>query len=623
MSFMAAKMKTNFIVRLPFMSAMLFTALFSFAQEGTIQDTTKIDEVVITGTKTRVSRNNVPLTVSVVTGKQVEESSESALLPVLSEQVPGVFVTERGITGFGVSTGAAGGITIRGVGGSPNTQVLILLNGNPQFMGIMGHPLPDAYIASDVQRVEVIRGPASILYGSNAMGGVINIITKEQTKEGFGANARIMYGSYNTQKYMANAGFKKKGFTLLASFNHDHTDGHRDSSDFTINNGYVDLGYEINSNFNVKANFSLANFDATDPGQETANAGNTIDITRGMGSFSFNNRFEKTSGSANIFYNFGEHNITDGFHSNDRNFGAILYQSLNLFKGNTITLGVDYKIYGGMAENIRAMAGKGMVFTDTTVQEIAGYAYVQQLFFDKLMINAGFRLENNSGYGMEPVPSVGLAYSPVSTTTFKASVAKGFRSPTLRELFMWGTANAALEPEKMMNYEVGVLQKLLSGKISLELTVFRSKGDNMIKTVTNEGVTKYQNTGSFSNLGLEFAGAYAPLANLSFRANYTFIHMDQPILATPEHMFNLGGTYARKNLAFTLSAQSIQNLYLTVLPAEEKENYTLLHTKISYMINKTIDFFVKGENLTNTKYYINEGYPMPGFLIFGGINLHY
>ncbi|MBP1669362.1 MAG: ligand-gated channel protein, partial [Bacteroidetes bacterium] len=599
-----------------FMAAMFITALSSNAQERSMQDTTKIDEVVVTGTKTRVSRNNVPLTVSVVTGKQVEESSESALLPVLSEQVPGVFVTERGITGFGVSTGAAGGITIRGVGGNPNTQVLILLNGNPQFMGIMGHPLPDAYIASDVQKVEVIRGPASTLYGSNAMGGVINIITKEQTREGLGANARIMYGSYNTQKYMVNAGLKKKGFTALASFNHDHTDGHRDSSDFTINNGYADLGYEINSHLNLKANFSLANFDATDPGQENAKAGNTIDITRGMGSISFNNRFEKTSGSANFFFNFGEHNITDGFHSNDRNVGTIVYQSFSLFKGNTITLGADFKIYGGMAENSKAMGGNGMVFTDTTVQEIAGYAHVQQLLFEKLMINAGIRLENNSGFGTEPVPSFGLAYSLLSTTTFKASVAKGFRSPTIRELYMWGTANASLEPERMINYEVGVLQKLHKNKISLELTLFKSKGNNMIKAITNEGVTKYQNTGAFSNLGLEFAGTYAPLANLSFRANYTFIHMDQPIIATPEHMVNLNGSYAWKNLAFSLSAQSVRNLYLTVTPAEEKESYTLLHTKIAYKINKYVDVFVKGENLTNAKYIINAGYPMPGFLIF-------
>ncbi|NJK95347.1 MAG: TonB-dependent receptor plug domain-containing protein [Bacteroidales bacterium] len=141
-----------------------------------------LDEVVVTATKTLVSRNNVAYSVSVVNEQNIEQSSESALLPVLAENVPGLFVTERGITGFGVANGSAGQISIRGIGGSPSTQVLVLLNGNPQFMGLMGHPLPDSYIASDAQRVEIIRGPASTLYGSNAMGGVINIITREQKK---------------------------------------------------------------------------------------------------------------------------------------------------------------------------------------------------------------------------------------------------------------------------------------------------------------------------------------------------------------------------------------------------------------------------------------------------------
>jgi len=165
------------------------------------EDTIKIDEVVITGTPVRVNRNSVPMAVSVVDRSQIEESNESALLPVLNGRVPGLFVTERGITGFGVATGSAGQISIRGIGGNPTTGVLMLIDGHPQFMGIMGHPLPDSYVASDVERVEVIRGPASILYGSNAMGGVINIITRKQTADGTHGNARISYGSYNTQKY--------------------------------------------------------------------------------------------------------------------------------------------------------------------------------------------------------------------------------------------------------------------------------------------------------------------------------------------------------------------------------------------------------------------------------------
>jgi outer membrane receptor protein involved in Fe transport len=145
-----------------------------------LEDTLTIDEVVVTGSKIEVARKNIPLTVSQVPREIFEQAPESALLPVLSEEVPGLFITERGVTGFGVATGAAGQLNMRGLGGNPTTQVLILLDGHPQFMGLMGHHLPDAYVSSDAERVEVIRGPASFLYGSNAFGGVINIITKKQ-----------------------------------------------------------------------------------------------------------------------------------------------------------------------------------------------------------------------------------------------------------------------------------------------------------------------------------------------------------------------------------------------------------------------------------------------------------
>ena len=573
------------------------------------------------GTKTSVNRNNVPLTVSVVNSRQIEASSESALLPVLSSQIPGVFITERGITGFGVSTGSAGSISIRGVGGSPNTDVLVLLNGVPQYMGIMGHPLPDAYIASDVERVEVIRGPASTLYGSNAMGGVINIITKEQDNEGYSARFRTMLGSYNTQKYMANAGLKRKDFDILVSFNHDHTDGHRDSSDFTINNGYIDAGYKMGEHYSIAATSSLAGFKAQDPGMEGGLAGEAIDIVRGMVSAALNNQFAMTSGSARFFYNFGEHNITDGFHSKDNNFGAVIYQSVYPLNGNTVTAGIDYKKYGGIAENLKAMNGEGMVFGDTTISELAGYLNVQQLLWNKLTFNAGFRLDHNSVYGNEPVYSTGLAWHLSGTSTLKASLSKGFRSPTIRELYLWGTANEALKPERMISYEAGFLQRLFKQKLSIEITVYKEQGDNMIIATTESGITKYRNSGSFSNMGLEFSGIYNPCAGLAFQTTYSYISMDEPILATPEHHLNMSVNYIWSHLITTVSLESVRNLYTLVTPEIQKQSYTLLDVRMAYQLGKYTDVFLKGENITNEKYEINFGYPMPGFIIYGGINL--
>jgi outer membrane cobalamin receptor len=607
---------------LPVLALILSGTGFSQQPKSNLKDTVNVDEVVITGSKTSVNRNNVPLTVSVITKDKIENSSESALLPVLSEQVPGLFVTERGITGFGVSTGAAGQIMLRGIGGSPNTEVLVLVDGNPQFMGIMGHPLPDTYVASDAEKVEVIRGPASTLYGTNAMGGVINIITKEQKEDGITANGRVMYGSYNTQKYMANAGFRKNGFNVLASFNHDQTDGHRDSSDFKIDNGYFKVGYDISDHLKVNGDISLAKFIATDPGPETGNAGSVYNIKRGIGSVVFDNKFEKTSGSLRFFYNFGNHRISDGFHSNDKNYGLVVYQAFNLFKGNTITFGVDYKKYGGIAENVKANGGEGTTFGDTTVYEVAGYAYIQQELFSKLTINGGFRLEHNSVFGNEPVPTGGIAYNPTTNTTIKASVSKGFRSPTIRELYLFTPANADLKPERMMDYEIGVLQRFLNNKISAELTIFKAKGDNLIQTVVTGTGPKNMNTGDFSNTGIEFAGTYRPVSAFTLNATYSYIHMKKPIIAAPEQQMNISGSYKLKSFIFNLSLQHIQDLYTKLSPDEITESYTLLNAKVSWIINKHVDMFVKGENLTNKDYYINYDYPMPGIIVFGGINVH-
>ena len=147
----------------------------------------KLDEVVVTGTRNETDIRHLPMTISVVGRQQLEQTYQPSILPTLTEQVPGLFTTSRGIMGYGVSTGAAGGMSLRGIG-----------DGHPQYMGLMGHPIADAYQSMMAERVEVLRGPASVLYGSNAMGGVINIVTRKMQEDGVKTNAQIGYGSYNT-----------------------------------------------------------------------------------------------------------------------------------------------------------------------------------------------------------------------------------------------------------------------------------------------------------------------------------------------------------------------------------------------------------------------------------------
>ncbi len=601
--------------------SILFTTLL-FSQEEVhliLKDTVNLEEVVITGTTTKVNRKNVPMAVSVVNRHQIDESSESNVLPILNGRIPGLFVTERGVMGFGVASNAAGQISIRGIGGSPTTRVLMLIDGHPQYMGLFGHPLPDSYVASDVERVEVIRGPASILYGSNAMGGVINIITKKQSHEGLHANGHFMYGSYNTQKYMASAGYKKKTFSVFASINHDQTDGHRPDSDFRITNGYIKLGWEISDHFTAAADFSLAGYKATDPGPDTLNAnpGNTIDITRGYWSLSVDNNYSAVSGTARFFYNFGEHYISDGFHSNDVNYGLNLYEAVKLFKGNTLTIGVDYLNYGGFAENQTAMGGQGIVFTDTSLFDAGVYAFTQQRLFEKLTLNAGLRFQKHEVYGGEWIPSGGFSFNLAENTTWKASVAKGFRSPTIQELFMWNH-NPNLSPESIMSYETGILQSFLNRKIRLELTGFIVNGDNLIVNVPMQGL---QNTGEVSNKGIEFSAISNPVKEVELNLTYAFIGMKSPVYATPKHHLYLSGNYAYQKFLFNASMEYINSLDSDPSDQTCEETYTLVNAKFTYRALNFAEFFLSAENILNTEYATLKYYTMPGITFFVGIKL--
>ena len=125
----------------------------------------QIDEIVVTGSNGAVGRNLQPYTVSTVTAAQIESTGKGQLLSALSGTVPGLFITERNILGFGISNGGAGGIKIRGVGGSPTNAVLMMVDGQPQFAGIFSHHVADFYTTEFVERVVVLRGPGSVLYG--------------------------------------------------------------------------------------------------------------------------------------------------------------------------------------------------------------------------------------------------------------------------------------------------------------------------------------------------------------------------------------------------------------------------------------------------------------------------
>ena len=601
----------------------------------------EIGEVVVTGARNETDVRHLSQTVSVVNRSEIDQALQPSLLPVLTEQIPGLFVTSRGVMGYGVSGGAAGSISLRGLSGG-TARLMVMIDGHPQYAGIFGHPIADAYQSFLAERVEVLRGPASVLYGSNAMGGVVNIVTRKMQEDGVKTNLRAGYGSYNTLETELTNRIRKGRFSSIVSGSYNRTDGHRADMGFEQYGGYAKLGYEMTDNWNLRGDVNVTHFNASYPGPVDAPL---LDgdqrITRGMTSFAVENRYEKTFGAVSFFYNWGNHWINDGytpsagegpqddrFNSRDNMMGVSLYQSTQFFKGNRITLGFDWFRYGGHAwseyvsgENI----GTTSELVDKHEDELAGYIDFRQDIGSWLTFNAGLRADHHSRIGLEWVPQAGLAFHLPHAIELKASASKGFRYPILREMYMFPPQNPDLQPESMWNYELAFSQRLMEGRLTYGVNLFYIDGKNLIQTLPNPNGSGMlnQNSGEIENTGVEIQAAYRINRQWSVDGNYSFLHMENPVIAAPEHKLYAGANFSHRRWNVSTGIQYVEGLYTSVGENENKENFVLWNLRASFRACKWLDIWARGENLLAQKYEINAGYPMPGATVMAGFNLSF
>ena len=629
---------------LAFFTGCLISAVSLQAQTG--KDSTKvarsyaINEVVVTGTRSETDVRHLPMTVSVVGRPQLEASQQTSVLPVLNSQVLGFFSTSRGVMGYGVATGASGQMSLRGIGGPaqaglPTTGLLVLIDGHPQYMGLMGHPIADAYQTMMAERVEVLRGPASVLYGSNAMGGVINIVTRKMQEDGIRTNINIGAGSYGSIQTEATNRIRKGRFSSTVTASYNRTDGHRADMAFEQYGGYAKLGYDFTDNWKVWGDVNVTRFNATNPGSVMKPyIDNDQRITRGMTSFALENHYEKTSGALSFFYNWGDHWINDGyqpggeplqyrFNSNDQMLGVSWYQSVQLFQGNRLTVGADYFHFGGEAWN-QFFDGHRETSANKSLNEVAGYVDFRQDIAAWLTLDAGARVDYHSQTGTEFIPQVGLAFHLPENAEIKAMASKGFRNPTIREMYMFPPQNPDLKPEKLWNYELSFSQRLMDNRLSYGLNVFYINGENLIIRLPNPNGSGMlnQNSGEIENWGAEANVGYQFNPVWSVMANYSWLHMENPVLASPEHKLYGGVNFRKGRWSASTGIQYVKGLY-TDLDAATKENFVLWDMQGSFKATNYLSFYVRGENLLAQRYEINAGYPMPKATFMGGVNINF
>lgn len=603
------------------------------AHAESVADSLTLQEVVVTGTRNATDVRHLPMTVTVIGREKLTEQYQTNVLPTVMQQVPGLFVTSRSMMGYGVSTGGSGGINLRGISGGAG-QLLVLIDGHPQYQGIFGHPISDSYQTLMAERVEVLRGPASVLYGSNAMGGVMNIVTRSMKQDGMKTNINLGAGSYGTVQAEASNQLRNGKFSSTVSAQYGRTDNHRPRMGFEQYGGYLKLGYDFNDHWNAYIDADITHFNASHPGTTTSPLFDADQwITRGVVSAALENHYVWTSGAVSAYSNFGRHKIDDGtadptkptaryFRSKDALTGISWYQSAQLFEGNRLTVGIDYQnIYGNAYYTSKET---GDVLDTPNKQsgrsyrnEIAGYVDFRQDLLSWLTVDAGIRLDHHSITGSEWIPQAGLVIRPVSTGELKAMASKGFRNPTMREMYLYPPSNEELEPERIWNYELSWRHRI--DALSYGLNIFYIKGDNMIQTIQRMNV----NTGEIENYGAEVEATWRVSNQLSLTTNHSLLHMEHKIVAAPEYKGFLGANYHLNRWTATAGLQFISNLYTQVGDQETKENFCLLNASVSYALTKACSLWVRGENLLAQSYEINLGYPMPRATFMGGVNISF
>ena len=610
----------------------------AFAEE--LQDSVALANVTVTGVRSASDVRQLPFTITTIGKAVLRENYRLNILPTLMEQVPGLTVTSRGMLGYGVSTGAAGGMTMRGVSSSAG-QLMVLIDGHPQYNGIFGHSISDSYYTMMAERVEVLRGPASLLYGSNAMGGVINIVTDEA---GAGDKVETMVnvgaGSWGTVQAEAMNRLRKGKFFSSVGGQYARSDNHRPNMGFEQYGGFLKLGYDFSEHWKLMGDASVTHFNASNPGTVTVpKISNDQWITRIAANVVLEHNFDRVKGAISVYDNFGIHKIDDGYNANggkpqtdlfrskDALAGVSWYETITAWEGAKWTLGVDYQHIYGRAWYTDKVTGDVVTTKQRQMQschvhdnEVAGYVQYHQNLGERWSLDAGLRLDNHSQAGTEWVPQGGIVYRPIENGQIKAMVSKGFRNPTTREMYLYGTANSdSLKAESMMNYELSWHHALKN--VTYGVAAFFIDGKNMIQTVAGRNI----NSGGFINKGVEGDAAWSVTPNLTLMTNHSYVYMHKPIIGAPRYKGYIGARLKYGKWGVLAGLQQLAHL-CTEVDAKNGNTYTnatLLNMTVDYAATKGITLWAKGDNLLAHRYEINKGYVMPRATFMAGVKVKF
>ncbi len=584
-------------------------------------DDSSMGEVVVTATRNATPIEQIGNTIYVVTAKEIEQKQKRTVAEAL-ESVPGVTVSRSG--GIG---GQATSVFIRG---AESRFTLVLINGIP-----MNDPssVGDTYNfdrinIDNVERIEVLEGSQSTLYGSRAIGGVINIITKKSTNKNVVFSSEA--GSFNTFKNAGSIAGGNDKVQFLFDISQLNAGGvtvnsaqpDKDAYHLTTFTSNISITPDVVTDINLLAKKMLSNAsydDTYSPNTSPYVKSNEtiLGLTASRSFFNEQWKSEFIIGQDKITRDYLESSYPSHYEGKIDKYSWI--NTYKPIKSNAITLGLE-KLFEEATTNS---------FTPHHDAINSLFAQDQATIFEDVYLTVGGRIDDHDQFGTHGTYKVAAAYTiKEQRITLRSSLGTGFKAPSLAQLYdsSWGSNNPNLKPEKSKSWDVGFDKTFAFLQSKLGVSWFHNTYTDLI---SSSFATHWQNTNiahaQSSGLGLNLS--VIPSKDLTISTNYTYTKtrddQGQELLRRPQNQFNVSGDYrlsATVKLGAELTYVGSRQDYINITgPKGEVGGYYLVNMTGSYDINKSLQLFARVNNLFDRSYQNVSGYNNPGIATYAGI----
>ncbi len=599
----------------------LALASLSFAGAVVAQETAvtnRLPSIVVTATRISDNIDATAATVSSVDSSDFKAGKFSSVAQAL-ELVPGLTYVSSGTPGQQAS------VFVRG---TEANHTLLLIDGRRIPPSLAGGGIYESLSLDGIDSIEIVRTPSSVLYGADAIGGVINL----RTFSGRGLAKPVSElsfegGSFHTFREAASTRGAVGKFDYALSASRFDAEYPRANSEFEMTSFRGSVGYEVTKDIYLDLKGSLSLSDGGSPG--------SVSYPDPIATL----KREVSRISPGIEWKISETLSTKAYYSFDRQWQRYRDQFGSDNKLTVDAHQVDAQVEWQPVETLRIVPGVTMVdlsfsqFNAAGVEKIRAHqtgvgGFIQGLWnpVERLNFVSAFRYDGYTAYNDAFTWRQAVAYRvPGSETRLHASVSQSYSPPTAQDLYYPGYSNLNLLPEESLGYEAGVEQPFFNNHVRVSATWFRNEIDNLIQSDANYIP---QNISKALTEGVELGLEYQPNERFKARASYTYLtaiddNTGLRLLRRPRHQVGVNSTYSPiEKLTLSAGVSWVVERQDSQFPGQVPiGDYLTVRGAVSYRFNDHVEIWARGENLNNDRYDYILGYPALGFGAYGGIKL--